>query len=115
MKTNKIRLDWRMMPIILKHFQLFNERCADGRGQQVWDLYHEYVNGVAKHDWKRSCTPTTISGVIHGKKYSQLITPSDVSCTCPSFKYSAEGQETCKHIAVLLLLLWQHELYWINK
>lgn len=109
----QIKLDHSLMSICIEHFQYFNARCAEGRGDPVWSLYYQHATAESDKGWSRSATNRTITGYIRSKKYSQMVTPDDCTCTCKAFEYSP--YRTCKHIQVLLLLLWQHDITWVNK
>ena len=108
-----IQVNSNMLPIIIQHYQLFNERCAKSKGQATKELYRSYVDGTAKRDWSRSATRTAITGVMKTDTdtYTQMVTEKVATCSCPAYKYSEIG--TCKHIQTMLLLLWDKEIVWI--
>ena len=108
-----IKVNSNMLPIIIQHYQYFNERCANSKGQATKELYRSYVDGTAKREWSRSATRTAITGVMKTETdtYTQLVTETVATCSCPAYKYSEVG--TCKHIQTMLLLLWDKQIEWI--
>ena len=108
-----IQVSRELLPIVLQHLQYFNERTANNKGGIVYELYRDYIDGTAKREWSRSATRTAITGVMKTDTdtYTQLVTESVATCSCPAYKFSDKG--TCKHIQTMLLLLWDKEIVWV--
>ena len=77
-----IKVNSSMLPIIIQHYQFFNERCANSKGGATKELYRSYVDGTAKREWSRSATRTAITGVMKTPTdtYTQLVTESVATC-----------------------------------